>query len=219
MNRKYRISSPQVFETAFTQSKIFQKHEWLFDVHPGKVSSFQPDVRVSFDYNPALTLGQFGHVATIDRLLAAHPSFALGGDEMSLADLEAQTYVTITHDDDAFLSVTSVDGAKTPLRPSKVFRANDVRAAELAVKLKIGYSALPDFLLDDNTNEDELSTAYLKGWKISPTYLRIISSGPPDRHLSELHKALLSALSPLINTPWRSFGQTENIIPLVNSNA
>jgi len=115
--------------------------------------------------------------------------------------------------------VTSVDGAKTPLRPSKVFRANDVRAAELAVKLKIGYSALPEFLLDDNINEDELSTAYLKGWKISPTYLRIISSGPPDRHLSELHKALLSALSPLINTSWRSFGQTENIIPLVNSNA
>jgi len=136
---------------------------------------------------------------------------------MSIADLEAQTYVTIAHDDDAFLSVTSADEAKTPLRPSRVFRANDVRAAELAVKLKIGYSALPDFLLNDNTNEDELSTAYLKDWKVSPTYLCIISSGPPDRHLSELHETLMSALSSLINMSWRSFGQTENIIPLVNS--
>ena len=219
MNRKYRISSPHVFETAFTQSKIFQKHEWLFDVHPGKVSSFQPDVRVSFDSDAALTPGQFGYDATINRHLATHPSFVLGGDKMSLADLEAQTYVTMTHDDDAFLSVTSAGVAKTPLRPSRVFRANDVRAAELAVKLKIGYSALPDFVLDDNTNEDELSTSSLKGWEISPTYLRIISSGLPDRHLSKLHEALLSTLSPLLNTPWRSFGQTENIIPLVNSNA
>lgn len=217
MSRKYRISSPQVFEAILTKSKIFPKHDWLFDIHPGLVASFKPDVTVVFDSNAALASGQFGHVATLHRQLIAHPHFTSDSDMSSLAQLETQTYVTITHEDDAFLSVIAADGTETQLRPSRVFRANDVRAAELAVKLKIGYSAVPEFLLNGELNEGQPYTAFLQSWKVSPTYLKIVSSAPPNRQMSELHETLLSALSPLINTPWRSFGQTQNIIPLVSS--
>ena len=217
MNRKYRISSPQIFETVLTKSKIFQKHHWLFDTHPGIVSGFRPEVRIDFDSNVALANNQFGHVVTIDRKLVAHPNFALDGDGWSLAELEAQTYVTMTHDDDAFLSVAATDGLERPLRPSRVFRGNDVRAAELAVRLNIGYSALPEFLLNDHISKRETNVTFLGGWQVSPTYLRIGSSGLPNIYLSEIHEALLSALASLLGSPWRSFGQTPNIVPMVSS--
>ena len=217
MSRKYRISSPEVFETVLRKSKLFRKHDWLFDIHPGIVSGFRPDVRIAFDSNIALANNQFGHVATIDRQLVAHPNFALERDGWSLAELEAQTYVTMTHDDDAFLSVATADGLEAQLRPSRVFRGNDVRAAELAVKLNIGYSALPEFLLNDHFSERKTDATFFSGWQVSPTYLRIESSGAPDIRLSKIHEALLSALTPLVNSPWRSFGQTQNIVPMVSS--
>ena len=217
MNHKYRISSPQVFETVLRKSKIFRKHEWLFDNHPGIVSGFRPDVRVTFNSNTALMNNQFGHVATIDRQLVAHPSIFLDSERWSFAELKAQTYVTMTHDDDSFLSVAATDGLETLLRPSKVFRVNDVRAAELAVKLKIGYSALPKFLSKDDITQREISESFFAGWKVSPTYLRILSSGRPDMHLSNIHEAILGPLTSLVNSPWRSFGQTQNIVPMVSS--
>ena len=217
MSRKYRISSPKVFETVLTSSITFRKHDWLFDIHPGIVSGFRPDVRVTFDSNAALANNKFGHVATIDRQLVAHPNFPLGNDGWSLAELEAQTYVTMAHDDDAFLSVTTADGLEAQLRPSRVFRGNDVRAAELAVKLNIGYSALPKFLLNDHISKSEIHETFFAGWQVSPTYLRIESSGPPDIRVSKIHEALLSALTPLVNGPWRPFGQTQNIFPMVGS--
>jgi len=217
MSRMYRISSPKVFEIALRKSELFRKHVWLFDTHPGLVSSFQPDVQISFDPNVTLTSNQFGHVSTINRQLVAHPDFALCGTAWSLTQLEAQTYATTADDDDAYIFVVSPDGIQAKLRPSKVFRGNDVLAAELAVKLNIGYSALPDFLLRDHICKPELDGSIFKDWRVSPAYLRIETSGPPDIRLNEIHEALLNALTPLVNSQWRPFGQTHNIVPMVST--
>jgi len=217
MTRKHRISSPKVFETVLTKSSFFRKHDWLFDTHPGIVSSFQPDVRITFDPNAALAGNEFGHISTIDRQLVAHPDFALFGSAWSLAELETETYATTSNDDDAFLFVVAPDGTEAQLRPSKVFRGNDVLAAELAVKLNIGYSALPEFLLSDHISKPEIYRTFFKGWRVSPTYLRIESSGPPDTYLSDIQKALLNALTPLVKSQWRPFGKTQNIVSMVCS--
>lgn len=217
MRRNYRISSPEVFKQVLSKSKIFRKHDWLFDIHPGLVSGFRPDIRVSFDSDDAFGSNQFGHLAKISRHLIAPPNFGSSSDGWSLAELETQTYVTMSHGDDAFLSVAASDGALARLRPSRVFRGNDVRAAELAVKLNIGYSALPEFMAEDHTPKPGSHGTFFAGWQVSPTFLRIASSGPPDIHLSKIHEALLNALTPLVNSSWRSFGQTQNIVPLVSS--
>ena len=217
MDRRYRISSPKIFEAVLTRSENFRDHEWLFDVHPGIVSSFRPDIRIAFISSAARPPNQFGHDAEIARQLVAHPSLLPETGEWSLADLQAQTYVTIAHDDDASLAMFKADERLSPISPSKVFRANDVLAAELAVKLKIGYSALPEFLGRDDVATPAPALSFLDGWSVSPTYLRILSSGTPDIGLSKIHEMLMTALMPFANTPWRAFGQSQNIIPMVST--
>ena len=217
MDRRYRISSPKIFEAVLTRSKNFRDHEWLFDIHPGIVSSFRPDIRIAFISSAVRGPNQFGHDAEITRQLVAHSSFIPKHGEWSLADIQAQTYVTIAHDDDASLALSRTDDRQTPLTPSKVFRANDVLAAELAVKLKIGYSALPEFLGRDDVAALAPDIGFLEGWNVSPTYLRILSSGAPDIGLSKIHEALMSALTPFASAPWRAFGQSQNIIPMVST--
>lgn len=217
MSRKYRISSPKIFEPVLTKSKTFREHDWLFDVNPGIVTGFQPDVRISFNSNAAFTNNDFGHVAKLNRQLVAHSNFTASGEDLSLSQLEIYTYVTMTHEDEAFLTMTSSEGSETPLRPAHIFRASDVLAAELAVKLNIGYSALPEFLLAGQISNNGTYKPLLIGGQVSPTYLRIESSGPPDLDLGEIHGTIFSSLAPIVDAPWRPFGHTQNIVSMVGS--
>lgn len=214
MAHKFRISSPTIFEPLLAQCKTFNHCDWLFDGNPGVVAGFRPDIMISFEANARPAGGIFGHSALINRQIVAHNNLGLGDKISTLQALEAQTYVTMTHGDDVFLTVTK-EGAT--IKPSKVFRANDVLAAELAVKLKIGYSALPHFLIESHIHETQNLIILQPGWQVSPTYLRIQSGGPSDIGLSEIHETLLNFLTPVLKVSWAAFGQNQNVVSMVNS--
>jgi len=216
MSQKLRIASPVVFEPILSRLANFSNYDWLFDGNPNIVSSFGADVTVSLDCNENPLSGYIGFSAKVRRQLVAHSDVLPSDQKVSIETLEAMTYITMSRLDDDFLQVSRGSVAKTTLKPSRVFRANDVLAAECAVKLKMGYAALPEFMLLREVNTDALYSPSLAEWRVTDGILRIQSPSPYREGIENLQKELVTLLTHVISSEWNAFRQKPNIVPLIN---
>jgi len=216
MSQKLRIASPVIFEPILSRHRKFSNYDWLFEGNPNIVSSFSADVIVSLDCNKNPLNDYYGFSAKVRRQLVAHSAVLPSDQKVSVKTLEAMTYITMSQLDDGFLQVAQGSVEKRALKPSRVFRANDVLAAECAVKLKIGYAALPEFMLLRDVNEDAHYSPSLAEWRVTDGILRIQSQNPYRKGIENLQKEFVPLLNHVIDGDWNTFGQISNIVPLID---
>lgn len=209
MSETLRISSPAVFEECLSKSNIFGKYNWMFDNNPTIITGFKPHITLSFEADERPLTGYYGYSKSVCRDLVVHKKTVTSQTLPSVRDLEKKTYISITHHDHQFLKLSDQNGQIAEISLQNIFHANDVQAAQMAVNLNIGFSALPKFII-----EDEENIIRMRSLQVCPTYLRIQSRGDKELRFGDVHERLLHIISTEIGTSWEAFGHEDNIISM-----
>jgi len=209
-----RISSPAVLEARLQEIEGFNRHEWLFDDHKATIHSFNPDIWISIDTAILQPENKVGYEAKLNRIFSGHADLFPDLTVSSPRDLTEFRFATISNEDDIYTTLGEGDTVKTALKPKKVFRVNNVLGAEKAVKMQIGYAALPEFIFNRNAVKSCSFIAVLPDYEPNDCFLRIFSELSINDKGLALQKSILTCLTPIINTDWTVFGHHSNIVEM-----
>jgi DNA-binding transcriptional LysR family regulator len=212
---KIRVSAPTALSPTFSALDVFPKWNWLFESHQGIIDSFRPDVAIYYTGALASFQGRNGVYFPVRRRLVAQKSAHDSWHKKTLAELRDNIFVTTFPSDEKLTYLTRGDTERYEVEPDQVFPVHDISGARMAVEMGLGYSAMPEVIVESLCETSEYITLF-PDWRVSDAYMVCLFD---DLTISfgDLSPLLLS-LEVYTFSNWAALASGSNILTFPSAN-
>ena len=212
---KIRVAAPTALSPTFSALEVFPKWNWVFESHRGIIDSFRPDVAIYYTGTLANFQGQNGVYFPVRRRLVIQKNAQDISQISSLAELRENMFIATFPSDNKLTYLTRGDAERFEVEPDRVFPVHDISGAMMAVEMGLGYSALPEVIVEGLCETGEFRTLF-PDWNVSDAYM-VCLFDDLTISISDLSPILLS-LEGYTSSSWTALTSGSNILsfPPVN---